>query len=245
MDFACGARKDHARTPFPRRDERQIDRSRYLVTSLVLLTVSMTGCGVFPKHRKALLISGLLSMPCSLTTFYFVPEYWQPVRLLNSPLGIEDIFFSFSTGMMVWFLMGVRHGNAISETGWSKVLPRYFKVLALGIAMIFLMRQIPIMVMSQALIGIIIIGVILSWNRWRALPAALLTGVMFSFFYTLFLAMMFVIFPDFSIQWTHSNLLGFSILGIPVEESLWAFIFGVCWVIVMVFVFKFKDPCFI
>ncbi len=118
----------------------------------------MTGYWVFPKRRRALLLSGLLSMPSSLTTFYFVPEYWQPVRLFDFPLGIEDIFFSFSTGMMVWFLMEVRYGNAISETGWSRVLPRYFKVLALGIAMIFFMRQIPIMVMNQALIGIIITG---------------------------------------------------------------------------------------
>lgn len=212
----------------------------YLVISLALLTISMTGYWVFPKRRRALLLSGLLSIPFSLTTFYFVPEYWQPVRLFDFPLGIEDIFFSFSTGMMAWLLMEIRHGNAISETGWSKVLTRYLKVLSLGIAMIFLMRQIPIMVMNQALIGIIIIGVILSWNRWRALPAALLTGAVFSLFYTLFLAVSFVIFPDFSIQWTHSNLFGFSILGIPVEESLWAFIFCVCWVIVMVFVFNTK-----
>jgi len=212
----------------------------YLVASLVLLTISMTGYWVFPDRRGALFLSGLLSMPSSLTTFYFVPEYWQPIRLFDFPLGIEDIFFSFSTGMIAWFLMEVRHGNAISETGWSSVLPRYFKVLALGIAMIFLMRKIPIMVMNQALIGITIIGVILSWNRWRTLPAAMLAGTAFSIFYTLFMAMIFVIFPDFSIQWTHSNLFGFSILGIPVEESLWAFIFGVCWVIVMVFVFNTK-----
>ncbi len=214
----------------------------YLVTSLVLLMISMTGYWVFPKRRRALLLSGLLSIPCSLTTFYFVPEYWQPVRLFDFPLGIEDIFFSFSTGMMVWFIMDVRHGNAILETRWSRVLPRYFKVLPLGIVMIFLMRQIPIMVMNQALIGIIIIGVILSWNRWKALPAALFTGAVFSLFYTLFLAMMFANFLDFSIQWTHSNLFGFSILGIPVEESLWAFIFGACWAIVMVFVFNTKIP---
>jgi len=68
----------------------------YLVASLVLLMISMTGYWVFPKRRRALLLSGLLSIPCSLTTFYFVPEYWQPVRLFDFPLGVEDIFFSFS-----------------------------------------------------------------------------------------------------------------------------------------------------
>jgi len=214
----------------------------YLVTSLVLLTIAMTGYCVFRTHHRALFMSGLLSIPCSLTTFYFVPEYWQPVRLFDFPLGIEDIFFSFSTGMMAWFVMEVRPGDVVSETGWSRVLPRYFKVLALGIAMILFMQQIPIMVMNQALVGITIIGVILSWNRWRALPAALLTGVAFSSFYTLLLALMFANFPGFSIQWTHSNLFGLSVLGIPVEESIWAFIFGVCWVIVMVFVFNTKIP---
>jgi hypothetical protein len=214
----------------------------YLVTSLVLLTIAMTGYCVLRTRRRTLFVSGLLSMPCSLTTFYFVPEYWQPVRLFDFLLGIEDIFFSFSTGMLVWFLMEVRPGDAVSETGWSRVLPRYFKVLSLGLATILLMQQIPIMVMNQALVGIIIIGLILSWNRWRALPSALLTGVAFSSFYTLLLAFMFANFPKFSIQWTHSNLFGLSVLGIPVEESIWAFIFGVCWVIVMVFVFNTKIP---
>ena len=214
----------------------------YLVTSLVLLTIAMTGYCVFRKHRRALFMSGLFSMPCSLTTFYFVPEYWQPVRLFDFLLGIEDIFFSFSSGMLAWFLMVVRPGEVVSETGWSKVLPRYFKVLVLGIATTLLMQQIPIMVMNQALVGIIIIGLILSWNRWRALPSALLTGVVFSLFYTLLLAFMFANFPEFSIQWTHSNLFGLSVMGIPVEESIWACIFGVCWVIVMVFVFNTEIP---
>lgn len=216
----------------------------YLFTSLVLFIVSMTGYWFLSKHRRTLLISGLFSAPCSLTTFYFVPDYWHPVRLFDFTLGIEDMLFSFSTGMMAWSIITIRHRKIVSETTCFRVLWRYCKVLLLGLAMILLARQIPTTVMNQALIGIIIIGVILSWNRWHVLPSAILTGVMFAIFYTLFLAIIFFIFPGFSAQWNHPNLFGFSMLNIPIEECLWAFIFGTCWVIAMVFVLntKFSVP---
>jgi len=213
----------------------------YLMMSLALLAISLVGLFLCRTHRKIILISGLLSMPCSLSTFLFVPEYWDPVRLFDLQLGIEDIFFSFSTGIIAVMISLRFNQNLTANAEWAKMAGRILRVMGAGIFLIFLMQQTEIMVMLQALIGIAIIGVILVWNRWRLLSTALKTGAVFSCFYTGVLAITFIAFPAFHDQWTHSNLSGISLVGIPLEETLWAFSFGSCWIITIGFFIDLRE----
>ncbi|MDZ7697880.1 MAG: hypothetical protein U5R49_13465 [Deltaproteobacteria bacterium] len=125
---------------------------------MILLTVAMTGLGFMKAHRKPLLLSGLLSAPCSLTTFYFVPEYWRPVRLFDLPIGIEDTLFSFSTGIIAWFLVGIFYNGSTLETGLKPVLKRYCVLGGIGIMVLLVHRQLPVKVMTQAMIGIFVVG---------------------------------------------------------------------------------------
>jgi hypothetical protein len=205
----------------------------YLVGSLVLLTISTTGLICCPRQRKTILLSGLLSIPGSLTTFLFVPEYWDPVRLFDAVLGIEDILFSFSTGMIAWTISSVFIRESLVPTAGRRMILRYAKVLGMGMVFIALMQLTTIVVMSQALIGIVCISAWLSWNRFRLLPAALKTGAAFALFYTGFLSFTLSKFPGLFSQWTHANLYGIVIIGIPIEEILWSFIFGTCWIMTM------------
>lgn len=200
-----------------------------------MLAISAMGLICRPKQRKTIIVSGLLSIPCSLTTFLFVPEYWDPVRLLNAPLGIEDILFSFSTGMMAWTIGSLFIRKPLAPTMGMPLMIRYAKVAGMGMAVIALLQLTAIMVMTQALVGIVCIGAFLSWHRFRLLPAALATGTVFAFFYTGFLAAMLAKFPGLLSQWTHTNLYGIFVAGVPVEEIVWSFIFGICWIMTMAY----------
>ena len=73
----------------------------YLLSSMALFCVAGGLLALSPRCRNRALLSGLMSMPTSLMSFVFVPEYWQPTRLFGSELGVEDLLFSFATGV-VW-----------------------------------------------------------------------------------------------------------------------------------------------
>ena len=219
----------------------QLSEYPYLVGSLVLLTLSVMGLICRPKQRKTILASGLLSLPGCLTTFLFVPAYWNPVRLFNASLGIEDILFSFSTGMIAWTIGSLLIRKPLVPTMGMRMLVRYAKVVAMGAALVALMQMTTISIMTQALIGIVCIGVFLLWNRFWVLPAALWTGLVFALLYTGFMAVMLLPFPDLLSQWTHAELYGIYVIGIPLEEILWSLVYGACWVITIAYLFDF-DP---
>jgi hypothetical protein len=207
----------------------------YLVLSIVLMGIAAGVYLCFPRYRKALLISGGVSMPCCLTTYFFVPEYWQPVRVFDFSLGIEDLMFSFSTGIIALYVLALRYPGISISTSLKAVSLRYLKICLFGIAVTAVMLQTQMMVMHQALLGIFIIAAVLgSLKRWIIAPA-MLSGVFFTLFYGLILMSEFFFFPAFHQQWTAENLSGLTLAHVPVEELYWAFAFGGCWVIVMAF----------
>jgi hypothetical protein len=210
----------------------------YAVTSGILSFIAAGLLLLKKDQRRPLILSGLLSLPCSLTTFYFVPEYWQPVRLFGFTLGIEDTLFSFSTGTIAWFPAAMVYSPKLPDTALTSVLPRYLWIAVVATAVMLITRSLSLPVMLQAIIGISVMGLLLALRKPRSLPIALFTGICFALSYTLLLAALFILFPGFFTQWTHANLSGTLILGVPVEEIVWAFFFGSCWVIAMNNVFN-------
>ncbi len=210
----------------------------YMIACLLLLAVSCGLWWLYPQHRKPMCISGLLSMPSSMTTFFFVPEYWRPVRLFSLTLGVEDILFSFATGAIAWVVALYGKDRIKLVLSPATVLKRYCRILFLGIPVLLMMRQVPLNVMTQAFLGICVVGVILHFNRRFVLPYAVKTAVVFCAFHSMLLAGIIYTFPEFISQWNHTDLSGILIIGIPVEESLWALFYGGCWTYVMMFIFS-------
>ena len=56
----------------------------------------------FPRHRRAMLLASLLTMPFGLTEPLFVPEYWNPPSLFDlaqrTGFDIESLIFCFGIG---------------------------------------------------------------------------------------------------------------------------------------------------
>ncbi len=209
----------------------------YFVSSILLLLLLAGLMLFFAQLVKTSLVAGLLSIPLSFSTVLFVPEYWDPVRLFDYWVGIEDLLFSFATGGIVWILAVLVSHSRTNQIAWEQVAWRYLIVVALGLSAKTIMQEIGGPIMNQAIGGMLVTCLVLSWKNWRVLRPALRSGILFMMGYTLLLSVLFWLFPGFDAQWTIENLSGLSVFNVYLEEILWAFGFGVSWTIVMFFVF--------
>lgn len=192
--------------------------------ALVLLCVS--------GQRRMMLLSGLLAAPFACCSVLFIPEYWNPVRILDFffKTGPEDIIFSFINGGIAWLLAAwaVRKKLTINIRA-GILLRRYAAYSASFMAVGFLLRQGGAGIMTATILSILLCSLLLLCLRpdlW-VLPFAGLIG--FTALYLVCVDILLGVFPEFLLQWNMENLWGVSLLGIPVEEILWASSFGFCW----------------
>jgi Lycopene cyclase len=202
----------------------------YLYGSLVLLG-SWTIClVVFPLQRKLATISALLSMPLACASVLFVPEYWQPVRLLNGITGIEDLIFSFATGGLAWVAsMWLLPRRVVVNLIWRRHLTRYFYTVSLGVVVWVTLWLLGFSVMTAALVdcaGFTLLNLI---RRPELVPLAISGALGFATPYMAFAVIGGILFPGFYEQWNHANLWGVYFLEVPLEEGVWALAFGALW----------------
>lgn len=135
-----------------------INYHAYLWMSLCLLELALLSWVLVPSQRRLMLISGLLSTPFALTSYFFVPDYWQPDRMAVFITGFEDIIFSFANGMIVICLFYKALPCIFHREGPHRVnLNRFMFCIALG---------------TVSNVGLIHMG-------FGAMAATLLTGCVF------------------------------------------------------------------
>jgi len=209
-------------------------RYPYLTFSLVLAAQATAALVLAPRSRNRALLSGLLSAPSSLLSFAFVPEYWSPSRVFSFVVGPEDILFSFSTGVLVWFVaerLGARREGfePLSPSSVGPVVRRHIVWPCLFLA-IFLpgwaagARPMDATLAAAA----VFVPLLAAWapGAWRL---ALAGGAGFAALYGFCCAAAFYIWPHLGGQWSHAALWGLRVGPIPVEELAWAFAFGAVW----------------
>jgi len=225
------------------RKEATILSYPYLIWSLVLLASYLIGFSLFHKERGRILISALLSVPAAGQALVFVPQYWKPLRILKSPIGIEDIIFSFATGGIAWIVIcAMSGGKTISRSSPGRITGRYLLLLLSGSVLSYVSMQVlDLPIMDQALIGISIIGlVLLAGSRFKTWRIAAAGSMIFTLYYSVFTGIVMKLFPHMRSYWNDDMLWGISIMNIPIEEIMWALAFGAVWPLAMAFVFDLK-----
>lgn len=190
------------------------------------------------KKREMLVVSFWTSL-IGFTEVFFVPLYWSPPSLfdlaLRTGFDIESFIFSFAIGGIA-----VVAYDAIFRVSDRKVLshekhsPRHrYHLLALVSAPVIFVTLFSISSLNPIYSAIIamVVGGIATWycrpdlkNKMFA-SALIFLGIYFVYFLTLI-----VLYPDFVEQvWNLKALSGILILGIPLEELLFATSFGFLW----------------
>jgi hypothetical protein len=210
----------------------------YLVWSLILLSL-WGGVFLFSPDREKMIRMSLGTAPLGLSEPLFYPEYWFPPTVFDlgarTGFDIESIVFSFAVGGLASSVYGLwRRDKRETLTASERHHNRHrFHYLALGapvvcfLALEWLTTLNTIYTASLSLLagsaGTIVC-------RPDLLKRVVKGGVIFTVVYFLFFSAMNLSHPDYvRLYWNHAQISGLSILGIPVEELMFAFTFGSMW----------------
>lgn len=190
------------------------------------------------RHKAEIWWGSIFMAPFGLTQFMFVPEYWDPPSLFElarkTGFDIESIIFSFAIG-------GIGTGlyNALMRKRLEEFDPQERKVslhrwhrwaLATPFAwfpILYFLPWNPIYAGIAAMVLGAIAGVLC---RPDLKSNTLVGGMLFLGLYTVFLLGLKWSAPGYIEQvWNLEALSGVLIYGLPLEELLFGFSFGLVW----------------
>lgn len=202
----------------------------WFVWSLGLIAVWLAVFVFYRTARRRMLWASFLTMPFGFSEPLFVPAYWDPPSLFDlarrtgfaiGGLGIViyDLVFPVEHEKMDWT---ERHHRRHRFHFWTLVSP-----FLLFPALYFLMDMNPIYV---AIISMFVGGLTALWCRPDLKTKIWVSGGLFSIFYFVYFIPLVLFIPGFVERvWTLPALSGIIVFGIPIEEMLFAFTFGMLW----------------
>lgn len=200
----------------------------YLFASLLCVgLVAIAIWGLLPRQqRRMAILSGALSVPFGVFSIFLEGAYWNPVRVVRGPIGIEDFLASFAVGAGAWTAAVLPLHRRLSFRADVRAIPRRLVaplvyVLTFGG---FLALGIPVMSAYLATLAIVIARESLRHPHLR--PLAATGALLFAPSYALTMALIFAIWPDFVRQWNPAPPWGIPVLGVPAGELAWSAFYG-------------------
>lgn len=198
----------------------------YLLGSLILLAIWIIIYIRQKKLRKEMLIASILVTPAALSEVFFVPTYWLPDTIGNPKLSIEDLIFSFAVGGIIAVTYELFMGRKIRHQRLCNCYKGevfHGLILGVGVAAVFLVYlMLKINFMYAVYIGIVVNIVLMVVTRPDLVGKILYSGLLFGSFYFIFFALFTIFVPGFFRHWNFNNLSGIVLLGVPLEEIIWA-----------------------
>lgn len=208
----------------------------YLCWCLLLYLIFFVAFTLARRFRKVMLLGGMASALYSLSAIFFVPDYWQPVLVIQAPIGLEDMLFSFANGGIVAFIsLSAVRGRMRFNYSPGGLLIKYLLCTNLGALFCYFFYQAGVPVMTCCLMAMPVVGLTLLIKNRRHWPLSVMGALGFTLLYMAVTALLSLRFPSFYEQWTMENLLGVRFLGLPVEEYFWAFGFGAVFPLIMAY----------
>lgn len=191
--------------------------------------------GLSGKARKLIFLGALGAIPLAFIGFVF-KEVWKPVRVMEGFIGIEDIVFCFISGGLSMALVNW----VIDYTGpslriyfrWRRMLLTAFWGTGIMI-FLFLMGIGNYLNSYLGMVLTVILLIALEGPLWKVFLAG---SACFLIFYTIGLQLGFLFWPDLIRLWSVENMTGIRIGRVPLEELIWAFLFGGTWPMIVLYV---------
>jgi hypothetical protein len=193
----------------------------------------------FRTARRRMLWASSLTTLFGFTEPLFVPAYWSPPSLFDlarrTGFDIESLIFCFAIGglgIVIYDLVfpverekmdwTERHHRRHRFHFWTLVSP-----FILFLALHFLTSLNPIYVAGISMFGG---GLAALWCRPDLKLKIWVSGLMFMVFYFLYFMPLNLAAPGYVERvWRLSALSGILVAGVPLEELLFAFTFGMLW----------------
>jgi hypothetical protein len=178
-------------------------------------------------------------MPLGLTEPLFVPAYWNPPTLFNlarrTGFDLESLLFSFAIGGIVFAMYDALAGTAPAGSMSAErhdPRHRYHFVAVLAAPAIFLVllaitRLNPIYAAAFGLVGGFLWTLYCRPDLWAKM---LVSGGLFLIVYFVVFVAFNLAFPGYvAAVWNLAALSGIVLVGVPLEELMFAFTFGLYW----------------
>lgn len=185
-----------------------------------------------PAHRAVMWRASALTASFGLTQPLFVPEYWNPPGLwglaAQTGFDLESVVFAFSVGGVGAVLLAALADAPMGPRARRLSLTRP-PGATLALPFVFWMALTPAPVHAiHACLGAMAAGLVLTLRRRPDLTArCAAAGLAFTVYYGLFLAALAVVAPGyFGRIWNPHGIWGPRVGGAPVEEALFACLFG-------------------
>ncbi|MFA6076573.1 MAG: lycopene cyclase domain-containing protein [Candidatus Paceibacterota bacterium] len=213
----------------------------WLIWSLILVAIWLVIYASLDskKARKEMLIVSLWTSLLGLTEPLFVPSYWSPPSLFNLTLrtgfDIESLIFSFGIGGIAIILYNkIFHRQDIPMPMKDHHSPRHkfhmWILISTPIILILLLITTNLNSLHSAIIAMIL-GGLATWYCRPDLKKKMITSAfIFLILYFFYFLTLIAISPGYVEQvWNLKAISGILVIGIPLEELLFAFSFGFLW----------------
>jgi Lycopene cyclase len=192
----------------------------------------------FPRHREVMWWASVLMAPFGFTEPLFVPEYWNPPSLFElaqrTGFDIESIIFSFAIGgigAVLYSIITRKRFEPLQPEERHHIRHRLHRwALATPFALFPILYFLPWNVIYAGIAAMIAGAIAAVLCRPDLKANTLAGGVLFLAIYSIFLLGLKWSAPGYIEQvWNLKALSGYAIYGLPFEELLFGFAFGLFW----------------
>ena len=194
----------------------------WFIWSLIILALWAVFYLFKKDSRKEMLKMSLITMPFGLTEPLFVPDYWLPPSLFNIG-GIGTVLYNliFKRG-----LAEISH----SERNHSRHRLHIYILFIPAAVFIILALFTSLNHIYCGIIALFIGGLATLYCRPDLKGKIWVGGILFTILYFIYFGSILPFYPQYvELYWNLDNLTHILILGIPIEELLFAFTFGMYW----------------
>ncbi len=199
-----------------------------------------------PGFRREMLFTSLIGLVSGWFSPLYIGIYWNPtifyyIRVFGIAFDIETFIFGFS-------FFGVAAGITSQFFG-RNIIPnqsrRYLSYLPILIFYPFVILFVGVFlapryagIITDLTFGIIL-GTIFTVRKDLSY-VALTGGAIFAIQYCILLGMGFLVFPNFFQSWNQSELCGIFLCNLPIEEIIFAFLYGAMGAVAYKFIFSYR-----
>lgn len=213
----------------------------WLLWSLILIAIWLViyvSLDSKDKKREMLVVSLWTSL-LGFTEPLFVPAYWSPPSLFNLALrtgfDIESLIFSFGIGgiavVLYEFIFRSRHKTMSGkEHHFSRHKFHILMILSAPVVLVVLLMTTHLNPLHSSIIAMFIGGFATWYCRPDLKKKMIVSAFIFLALYFFYFLTLIAISPSYVEQvWNLKAISGVLILGIPLEELLFATSFGFLW----------------
>lgn len=217
----------------------------FLALSLLFLVPGALVWALRSDLRRVIERMAALAIPFAFTESLFYPDYWEPRFLFDLAhrigFGIEDVLFVVGLAAFTSTAYAAVTGARYVSDGRQRrteVIRRAVVVLVVTFAMVGIAFLLDIPMIYAAPPIMLVMTVVLCWLRRDLVVVGAVGALISTLVYGLLCWLFLALFPDaFTSTWHTKEFLNIFVLGLPLEEILYAFGAGAAASVTYPFVF--------